>query len=226
MIPKIIHYCWFGRKDKPKEVEDNIANWKEKNPDFVIKEWNENNFNIRALAFTKEAYAVGKYAFVSDVARLYALYTEGGIYLDTDVRVLKPFEPYLNNHSFVGKESLFLVSTAVLGAEIGTAWVKDFMDRYKKRHFIMKNGMFDNQVNTLSLSFYFNVNYSLWSDRSLAIYDADVFSAKLYADKQYIISERTVTVHEFSSSWMSKPLTLFQRMYNLIIRVKLALWKR
>ena len=67
MIPKIIHYCWFGRKDKPKEVEENIANWRKMNPDFVIKEWNEDNFDFRALAFTKEAYAVGKYAFVSDV---------------------------------------------------------------------------------------------------------------------------------------------------------------
>ena len=99
------------------------------------------------------------------------------------------------------------------------------MDKYKKRHFIMKNGKFDSQVNTLSLSFYFNVNYTLWADGSLSIYDADVFSAKLYADKQYIISERTVSVHEFSSSWMSKPLTLFQRMCNLLIRVKLTLWK-
>ena len=225
MIPKIIHYCWFGRKDKPKEVEENIANWRKMNPDFVIKEWNEDNFDFRALAFTKEAYAVGKYAFVSDVARLYALYNEGGIYLDTDVRVIKPFEPYLDNHSFVGKESLFLVSTAVLGAEKGPVWVKGFMDKYKKRHFIMKNGKFDSQVNTLSLSFYFNVNYTLWVDGSLSIYDADVFSAKLYADKQYIISERTVSVHEFSSSWMSKPLTLFQRMCNLLIRVKLTLWR-
>lgn len=224
MIPKIIHYCWFGRKDKPKEVEANIANWKKMNPDFIIKEWNEDNFDFQTLAFTKEAYAVGKYAFVSDVARLYALYTEGGLYLDTDVRELKPFGPYLNNHSFVGKESLFLVSTAVLGAEKGTAWVKGFMDKYKNRHFIMKNGKFDNQVNTLSLSFYFNVNYTLWSEGYLTIYDADVFSAKLYADKQYIISERTVTVHEFSSSWMSKPLTLFKRMHNLLIRVKLTLW--
>lgn len=225
MIPKIIHYCWFGRKDKPKEVVENIANWKKMNPDFVIKEWNEDNFDIQALPFTKEAYAVGKYAFVSDVARLYALYSEGGIYLDTDVRVLKPFEPYLDNHSFVGKESLFLVSTAVLGAEKGTVWIKDFMNKYKKRHFIKKNGMFDSQVNTLSLSFYFNVNYPLWTKGLLSIYDADVFSAKLYADKQYIISERTVSVHEFSSSWMSKPLTLFQRMHNLLIRVKLTLWR-
>ena len=107
MIPKIIHYCWFGRKDKPKEVEANIANWIKMNPDFIIKEWNEDNFDFQTLAFTKEAYAVGKYAFVSDVARLYALYTEGGLYLDTDVRELKPFGPYLNNHSLWEKRVFF-----------------------------------------------------------------------------------------------------------------------
>lgn len=225
MIPKIIHYCWFGRKEKPKEVIENIANWKKKNPDFIIKEWNEDNFDYKSLAFTREAYAVGKYAFVSDVARLYALHQEGGIYLDTDVRVLKSFEPYLCNHSFVGKESLFLVSTAVIGAEKGTIWMKEFLDKYSKRHFIMKNGKFDNQVNTLSLSFFFNVNYTLWMDGKLSIYDADVFSAKLYADKQYIISDRTVSVHEFSSSWMSKPLTWFQRICNLCIRAEMTLCK-
>ena len=225
MIPKIIHYCWFGRNALPKKAVKCMNSWKKYCPDYQIIEWNEDNFDVHMNAYTEYAYENKKYAFLSDYVRLLVVYQNGGIYLDTDVRVIKSFEPYLDNHSFVGKESLFLVSTAVLGAEKGTAWVKGFMDKYKKRHFIMKNGKFDSQVNTLSLSFYFNVNYTLWADGSLSIYDADVFSAKLYADKQYIISERTVSVHEFSSSWMSKPLTLFQRMCNLLIRVKLTLWK-
>lgn len=225
MIPKIIHYCWFGRKPKPADVVEYIDSWKRLNPDFKIKEWNEDNFDYKSILFTRDAYAVGKYAFVSDVARMYALYTEGGIYLDTDVRVLKPFAPFLENHSFVGRESHFLASTACIGAEKECEWVKRYLDKYKGKHFIMKDGGLYTKVNTIVLSEFINVNYHLVTHGELAIYDADVFSAKLYAEQEYIISERTVCVHEFKSTWMSKPLTCRQKFMNLLTRIRITIFK-
>lgn len=225
MIPKIIHYCRFGKKPKPQSVVDYIEGWKRMNPDFMIKEWNEDNFDYKALPFTREAYAVKKYAFVSDVARMYALYTEGGIYLDTDVRVLKSFVPYLDNHSFVGRESHFLVSTAVIGAEKGTEWVKHFLNYYNGKHFIKKDGTLYTKVNTLILSEFLNTHYNLVPSGAVTIYDVDVFSAKLYAEDEYIISDRTVSVHEFASTWKSSNINSFMKIKNLVIRFWVTILK-
>ena len=105
MIPKIIHYCWFGGKPKPELAEKCIESWKKFCPDYEIVEWNEGNFNINSNLYVKQAYEAKKYAFVTDYVRLYALYTQGGIYMDTDVMVLKPLDEYLNHEAFSGFES-------------------------------------------------------------------------------------------------------------------------
>ena len=89
-IPKIIHYCWLGGKEKPQDVQQYMNGWKEKLKDYEIKEWNEYNFDVNIIPYTSEAYRVKKYAFVSDYARFWILYNYGGIYFDTDVEVVKP----------------------------------------------------------------------------------------------------------------------------------------
>ena len=94
-IPKMVHYCWFGGKEKPEDVKKCIESWKQFLSDYQLMEWNEDNFDIERLQYTREAYAAGKYAFVSDVARIEALYQYGGFYMDTDVEVLKSFNPLL-----------------------------------------------------------------------------------------------------------------------------------
>ena len=96
MIPKIIHYCWFGGNPKPQKVLECIETWKKYLPDFKIMEWNESNFDYRKIKYTREAYAVKKYAFVSDVARLYALYEFGGVYFDTDICAVKKIDKAQN----------------------------------------------------------------------------------------------------------------------------------
>lgn len=99
MIPKIIHYCWFGGAEKPTLIKHCIRSWKKRLPDYEIKEWNESNFDTNMAPFCQEAYTARKYAFVADFCRVYALATEGGIYMDTDIIVLKSFDKYLD-HSF------------------------------------------------------------------------------------------------------------------------------
>lgn len=220
MIPKIIHYCWFGRKPKPQEVLDFIANWKAICPDYTIKEWNEDNFDVNMMPFTKEAYKVKKYAFVADVCRLYALLNEGGVYLDTDVRLKKSFDQFLGLKSFIGKEAPFTVGTAVIGAERGCLWVQKFYDTYKNKHFITRRGLLNSLENTAILTRLLNCVYPNYLDE-LKVYGIDYFCGKLYSSKQYVISPNTVAIHEFSGSWVKKEFGLISRLLNIYYRLSL-----
>lgn len=105
MIPKIIHYCWFGGNPLPKSAERCIASWRKFLPDYEIKEWNENNYDVHKIQYIQEAYEAKKYAFVSDYARFDILYQYGGIYFDTDVEVLKPLEDIIARGPFMGREA-------------------------------------------------------------------------------------------------------------------------
>ena len=105
MIPKIIHYCWFGGNPLPPLALECIASWKKFLPDYEIKEWNEKNFDVNITPYTAEAYLQKKYAFVSDVARLIVIYEQGGIYMDTDVEVIKPLDDLLENKAYMSFEN-------------------------------------------------------------------------------------------------------------------------
>jgi len=133
-IPKIIHYCWFGKKPKSPLVLKCIASWKRVLPDYEIKEWNEDNFDINFNSYTKNAYDDKKWAFVSDVARLFALHEEGGVYLDTDMYVLKNFNDLLNYDSFLGKEDNRAISGGIWGAKKGDRLVGDVLAYYNSKN--------------------------------------------------------------------------------------------
>ena len=105
MIPKKIHYFWFGGNEKPKSVVKCIDSWKKYCPDYEINEWNETNFDVHCMPFVEQAYEAKKYAFVSDVARLIVVYEQGGIYMDTDVEVLKPLDDLLDNYAYMSFEN-------------------------------------------------------------------------------------------------------------------------
>ena len=117
MIPKIIHYCWFGDKELPKLAKKCLASWKKYCPDYQIKCWNESNFDVNSNQYVKEAYENKKYAFVTDYVRLYALYNFGGVYMDTDVEVIKNIDDFLNCKGFSSFESTNLVPTGILASE-------------------------------------------------------------------------------------------------------------
>lgn len=130
MIPKIIHYVWLGKGEMSERAKHCIESWKKYLTDYEIKEWNEDNFDINYNNWTKHSYENKKYAFTSDVVRLYALYTEGGIYMDTDVEVYKPLDEFLNEEGFTGFEAVNYPSTATLGAEKGNPVIKKMLDFY------------------------------------------------------------------------------------------------
>lgn len=201
MIPKIIHYCWFGGKSKPQEVLDYIETWKKIMPDYQIKEWNESNFDIKSYQYTKEAYVLKRYAFVSDVCRLYALYEEGGIYLDTDIEVIENFNPYLYAKSFIGYETDDLIGTGVIGAEPQCSWIKSFLDSYRTREFISSRGILDLSANTAALTSN-RINY--FQENNPRVYAIDYFCAKNYHDGTICKTPNTVCIHHYHASWHGK----------------------
>ena len=125
-IPKIIHYCWFGGKEKPKQVKKCIESWKKHLSDYQIIEWSEKNFDVNQFQYTKDAYAAKKYAFVSDVARVKALLEYGGIYFDTDVEVFKSFDDILDTKCLLGFEEGNYIATSMMGAVPKYSCFKNF----------------------------------------------------------------------------------------------------
>ena len=226
MIPKTIHYCWFGGKEKPKNVINYIHSWKEILPDFNLKEWNETNFDYEAIPFTKEAYSVGKYAFVSDVARLKALVDHGGVYFDTDVRVIKRFDDCMNEPCFMSWENSKTIGTAVIGAEKNNPFISMFLDSYSNKHFLLKDGQVDKTPNTTLIMNEFQ-SLGLFTPGTLTrfdgmctIYPKDYFSVKEIETGKYYLTENSRCIHDFSCSWTSwywRLYMVFKRRYNIVL---------
>ena len=158
MIPKVIHYCWFGGAPLPDLALKCIDSWKKFCPDYKIVEWNENNFNLECCDFTRESYNAKKWAFLSDCARLYIVYHEGGIYLDTDVELVKSLDEVLNNDCFFGEETSGYINTGLgFGAEKGSKIVYELLKKYTESRFLLldyKTGVMKKTKNTISIHCY------------------------------------------------------------------------
>lgn len=201
MIPKIIHYVWFGRGEMSDRAKHCIESWKKYLPDYEIKEWNEDNFDINFNEWTKHAYENKKWAFVSDVARLYALYTEGGIYMDTDVEVYKPLDEFLNDEGFTGFEDVNYPSTATLGSEKGNPVIKKMLDWYNEHDFIFYDDWRDYIKNQrTSTCVQSNILSELGIDRMKnETQHIDHFT--VYPQSYFFTKDEGWTYHSFSGSW-------------------------
>lgn len=153
MIPKIIHYCWYGRGKKDALTKKCIASWKKYCPDYQIIEWNEDNCDIESSVWAREAYRNKKWAFVSDYFRLKIMYEYGGIYMDTDVEVFKNLNRFLKNEAFVGYADDTYIGSGTFGCSPHNEFCKKLLDYYEGRHFINKDGSFydvpNNQIYTM-----------------------------------------------------------------------------
>lgn len=209
MIPKIVHYCWFGRGEKSDSVMDYIKTWRQKLPDYKIIEWNEDNFDVNSYTFTREAYKFQNYAFVSDVCRLKALYEMGGIYLDTDVEVMRPFDDFLSLPSFCSYEGKW-IGTAVMGTVPQAPWIKAFHDFYAHRHFLNWWGHPVRMPNTKILTTLVlpQIDKQLWPQT----YPIDFFCAKDWKSKQVVKTENTVAVHHYACTWVRKKKTFLDHI--------------
>lgn len=208
MIPKIIHYCWFGRGEKPKSALDCIDSWKKYLPDYSIIEWNEEVIDVTSNRYMKEAYESTHYAFVTDYVRLFALYHHGGVYMDTDVEVLKPLDKFLIHMSFSGFEDGKLVPTGIIASEKNSNTIHELMDYYKDRHFILPDGSFDKTTNVKTITNYF-LDLGLKQDNSLqTLNDMTIYPKEYFCPKDPItgkihVTDNTYTIHHFSGSWLT-----------------------
>ncbi|MCM1519673.1 MAG: hypothetical protein NC098_02695 [Lachnoclostridium sp.] len=218
MIPKKIHYCWLGRGQKPADFHRYYETWRRLLPDYEFKEWNEDNFDVNFCDYSREAYATRNFAHVSDVCRMKALYEEGGIYLDTDIELLKSFDPFLADGSFIGMET-DLIGTGVIGAEAGTPWIKAMLDYYAHTHFINIFGKPVRTPNTKILTR--KVMPAVAEADRPVIYPVDTFCAMDYITGQPMITGRTVAVHHYLDSWKRNPRTLADRLRIILKGLKI-----
>ena len=212
MIPKIIHYCWFGSKEKDERILSCLDSWHKFLPDYLFKEWTDKDLSKLAYnAYVCQAYQAKKYAFVSDVFRLYALYTEGGIYFDTDVEVKKSFNPLLDLDFFIGSETyghVKQIGTAVIGSEKNSLIIERLLHTYDDISFIGDKG-YDMTPNTMRLieplkkcgfnKVYAEVNPIYNGDKNV-IFPCGIFSQE---------TKDSFAVHHFASSWVDD----FKRQY-------------
>lgn len=223
MIPKVIHYCWISEKEDyclPKSVQSCIDTWKQNLPDYIIKEWNINNFDININNYVKEAYNSKKYAFVSDYIRLYVLYNYGGIYMDTDVKVLKSFDNLLENKAFMGFESLDRVATCIIGSESKNYIIKEMLDLYDKKNFVKENGTLDLTPNTVLIKPIlkkYNIKYNnkIQKKDSITIYPIEYFCPFDYLTERINVTINSYTIHLFNATWQDKEEKEYIDLYRL-----------
>lgn len=217
MIPKKIHYCWFGGNPLPELALKCIESWKKYCPDYEIIEWNESNFDLNCCAYVKEAYEAKKWAFVSDYTRLWAMVNFGGVYMDTDVEVIKPIDEYLVLRAFSGFESNQSIPTGIMACEKGFPLFSELLGDYKNRHFILEDGSYDQTTNVVAitnivLSHGLILNNTLQTVDGFTLYPFDYFCAKNITNGCVNITENTRTVHHFSGSWHTKSEKLVMKI--------------
>lgn len=236
MIPKIIHYCWFGNNALPELAKKCIASWKKYLPDYEIKEWNERNFDINIIPYTEEAYNQKKYAFVSDYARFWILYHYGGLYFDTDVEIIKSMDKIIERGSFMGCENVATAKNKVdtspgselgvnpglgLGTNAGNDLYKEILDMYSKKHFLLPNGVM-NQVTIVKYTTQLLCTKGLTSTNDIQqvagiwIYPKEYFCPKDYATGKLRITPNTVSIHHYSETWFPWYMKLEGKLWQCL----------
>lgn len=227
MIPKKIHYCWFGREEKPKLAQKCIASWKKYMPEYEIVEWNEDNFDVNFNEYTRMCYEQKKYAFLTDYLRLLIIEEHGGIYFDTDVEVVRSFDNLLTCSAFFGFENNQYANTGQgFGAEAHNLIVKQMLDEY---NFLLdgEHGVTGCPVlNTQALvKFGLELNGKTQQLKDGTVYQMDFFNPRDSATGELVKTENTYSIHWYSASWMpwykrlrsslGKPLHRIQKKIGL-----------
>ena len=238
-IPHIIHYCWFGKNPKPKMAAKCIESWKKFFPGYEIKEWNEDNFDLNCCDYVKEAYQAKKWAFVSDYARFKILYEYGGIYFDTDVEVIKSFDPILKQGPFMGSEKNIEILTdssepgigANAGLGIGAYYnmpiFKEILNYYEEQHFIREDGSMNletivTRVTNILRKYGYMGNGEIENIKGISIYPPKYFCPINYASGVMTLTDETYSIHHYEESWH----TGAERIVNSIDRYFIRKHKR
>lgn len=232
MIPKIIHYCWFGTGSLSTIAEKCINSWKKNCPDYEIVKWDELNSNFSCNDYAKAAYKENKWSFVSDYIRLKVIYENGGIYMDTDVELLKTLDSFLENKAFISFESETQVNSGnIIACEKGNETIKKMLDEYNSISFYNNDGSF----NTTPSPFYntkalLNMgliqNNTLQHLENITIYPTEYFCPKNLTTGELCLTQNSHAIHHFDGSWLSEDSKnlnyIKQNVYKTIGKNKLA----
>lgn len=230
MIPKVIHYCWLSGEPFPKKIRRCMETWQKVMPEYRLQLWDTNNFDINSVPFVKQAYEHRKWAFAADYIRMYVLYHQGGIYLDSDVKILKPFDPLLNHRFMSSLEyhptqvekddsarlvnaeghridgeyvSGIMIQAAIMGAEAGCPFVKDVLDWYENNSFVRPDGSLETTI--LSPMVYARVaeKYGfLYKDMDQQLLDdIMIYRSEIFAGNKHEITPKSYAVHLCAHSW-------------------------
>lgn len=228
MIPKTIHYCWFGQGEMPEQAKQCIASWHKFMPDWEYKLWNESCFDVEINAYAKEAYEARKFAFVSDYVRLWALEHEGGLYLDTDVEVFKSFEDLLEYKAFAGFEGSkhLPMGTCVMASEAHGEWVREQLEAYRDRHFLTPDGSLDMTTNVQFITAKmceggFVQNGEAQDYKDLHVFPVEYFSPR-HTTREYLRTENTICDHLGMGTWDDKDRGWKARVARLVGRKNAA----
>lgn len=213
MIPKTIHYCWFGGNPLPKLAEKCIKSWKKYCPDYEIIRWDESNYDIAsAPLYVRQAYEAKKWAFVTDYVRLQVIYEHGGIYLDTDVELIKPLDRFLAHQAYFGFEDQNYIATGLgFGGKKGTPILFEMMEDYTSISFVLDDGSYDMtscpvRNTNVFLRHGLIQNGQYQEIDGFALYPKDVFCPKDNSTKKIIVTDNTSCIHHYSGSWVSAEL--------------------
>ena len=221
-IPKVIHYCWFGKGKMPKLAKKCIKSWKKHCPDYEIICWNEDNFDLSQNRYLLEAYEAKKWAFVSDYARLKVICDNGGIYLDTDVELLKPLDPLLDDTGFMGFDEKGIIASGLgFGAEKGNKIIAELLKDYDDISFLLPDGSFDltpcpdRNTDTLKrLGMDMNPAGGRFMD--MTFYPRAYFCPMDYYTGKKTITKSTYSIHHYCASWTSSVTKRTTRIKRLI----------
>ena len=234
MIPKIIHYCWFGGNPLPKDAQECLSSWKKYLPDYEIKVWNESNFDVNCCPYVKGAYEQRKFAFVSDYARFWVLYKEGGLYFDTDVEVIRNMDHIIAAGNFMGIEKSLATQNPASGEPLGvnaglgmgcepkSPFLKEMLELYEsKPEFTFEEGTIVYHT-TQTLKKYGFVNEHRFQDvAGFKIYPAEYFCPMDSTTGLTDLTENTVSIHHYSCSWMNQKSFSFRihLLKNKLIKI-------
>ncbi len=229
MIPKKIHYCWFGGKPLNKLGRKCLKSWKKYFPDYEIIEWNESNFDLTCCPYAKEAYEAKKWAFVSDYVRYKILYEQGGIYFDTDVEVIKSFDDILSEGAFLGNESPYPEQKIAINPGLGCAtpaklpFYREILEDYERSSFYNENGtvnlynIVDRTTDLLKEKGLKNTS-EVQKVAEITIYPAEYFCPINMDSGKMEKTKNTHSIHRYAASWVSRKERFRGKVYHFIYR--------
>ena len=233
MIPKIIHLCWLSGDPYPTKIARCLKTWKKYLPDYEVMLWDTNRFDLNSSIWVRQAFEKKKYAFAADYIRFYALYYYGGIYLDSDVEVLKSFDDMLDLPYFIGAEKAQTPEAAVIGAEQGCDWIKQCLDYYNNRSFLKEDGSVDirklpeimdleirklKPLRILSLEESLKIR-QLDMQKEVLVFNDVFFSPKVFDSREVEITPYTYVIHHYQNSWFSPKAKVYYRSRAFLVKL-------